>query len=178
MKIKKSLTAIICILGMVTLIAGVSHQVRATEGTVTATVTVQNVSLSIADGTVAYGVIPVNTTADTTGAPEDSQTVTNTGNVTQNFLIRGVNSTNWTLGATAGTDVYVHNFCIAGTDTAPNLCDATPTWIPLTTANQTLVSGIAPFETQLFDLQIHTPVDTTWFVKQHVDVTVVAVQAP
>lgn len=146
----------------------------ATEGAVTATVTVQEISITVSDGSVAYGTLAVNTSKDTTsGGLNDTQTATNNGNVTENFLIRGQNSVNWTLQAAAGVDQYVHQFCKTGTG-APDPCDATPTYTALTTVNQTLVNTVAASGTQKFDLKVTTPTSSSNFSQQNVNVTVVA----
>ncbi len=142
----------------------------AETGTVTATVTVQNVSLNVSDGEIEYGTLNLDGTEDTTtNGLSDSQTVTNDGNVTETFNIQGQNSSPWTLSATAGADDYVHEFCT--TD-----CDADPTWTALTTSDQELATGIAASGgTQVFDLKITMPSSSTSYDPQNVDVTVTAV---
>src|SRR3989344_3706482 len=141
----------------------------ADTGAVTATVTVQNISVSIFDGTVTYGTLSNNATADTTsGGLNDSQTATNDGNVTENFNIRGANSASWTLAGTNGSDIYRHRFCTSD-------CDGTPTWNALTTSYQTLATGVATSGNQVFDLEIQTPNPSTVYTQQSVDVTVHAV---
>ncbi len=106
----KNLIASICILSVVGMAVGVAVQ-GANEAGVAATVTVQNISVSVSDGTVVYGTLPVNTAKSTlAGELNDLQTATNNGNVTENFNIRGTDSGTWTLGATAGSNVYVHKF--------------------------------------------------------------------
>ena len=162
----KSLISTIAILGLVGMVVGVAVQ-AATEGSVTATVTVQSISLTVTDGTVAYGVLVVNTSTSTLGlTPVDTQTATNNGNVTENFNIRGTNSANWTLQAAAGNEQYVHKFSTNGG----------ASYTPLTLVNQTLATGKAPLGTQSFDLQITTPTATTFFTQQSVNVTVQAIQ--
>ncbi len=138
----------------------------ASEGTVAATVTVQNISVSVTDGTVAYGTLGTSASADTN--PADTQTATNNGNITENFNIRGQNSANWTLGATAGADTYVHKFCKLTCGTPPT------NYTALTTSNQTLATSVATSGTQTFDLEISTPTTSTNYTQQSVDVTVQA----
>lgn len=139
----------------------------ADNATVTATVTVQNISVSVSDGTVAYGTLGTNSTAGTNGS--DTQTVTNTGNVAEDFLIKGSNSASWTLNtANSTSDNYIHRFCIATCASAPTNFTA------LTTSNQTLSSSVAASGTQTFDLHITTPQTSTVFVQQSVDVTITA----
>jgi len=141
----------------------------ATEGTVTATVTAQNVAVTVTDGTIAYGTIAVSGTANTNAAGlNDSQTATNDGNVSSDLDIKsqdGTGGTTWTLAGTIGADTYVHDFCI--TD-----CDGSPTWVAMTTTYQTLASGIAALGTQLFDTRITVPSSSTDYVQKSVDVFV------
>lgn len=139
----------------------------ATTATVAATVTVQNISVTVSDGIVTYGTLAVNTSAGTNAA--DTQTATNNGNVAEDLNIRGQDSADWTLAATAGSDEYVHRFCTSSCSTAPT------NYTALTTSYQTLASGIAASGTQTFDLHITAPTASTVFTQQSVDVTVQAV---
>lgn len=141
-----------------------SVAMAATTATVTATVTVQNISVTVSTGTVAYGTLGSNATASSSAA----QTLTNNGNVSETFTIKGQNSANWTLAATAGADQYVHKFCTAA------CAVLTTNYTALTTSNQTLATGIAASGTQKFDLYINTPTSSTNFTSQSVDVIVTA----
>lgn len=138
----------------------------AQTASVTATVTVQNISVSVSDGIVSYGTLALNATTDTN--PADLQTATNDGNVTVDFNIKGADSAAWTLASTNGANQYVHSFCTAVCGTAP------ANYTPLTTNYQTLASGKAPAGTQTFDLYLLTPTTTSSYVQQSVDVTVQA----
>ena len=141
----------------------------AETGTVTATVTIQNISVSVSDGTITYGTLANNATSDTTASGiDDSQTATNNGNVTENFNIKGQNSGDWTLASTNGSNIYRHRWCTTN-------CDTTPTWTALTTSYQTLAAGVAVSGTSIFDLEIQTPNPSTVYTQQNVDVTVQAV---
>lgn len=141
----------------------------ADEAAVTATVTVQNVSVTVSDGTVTYGTLTTSSTANTNASGlNDSQTATNNGNVTSDLNIKGQNTAAWTLAGTIGADQYKHDFCITN-------CDASPTWVALTTNYQTLTTGVAASETQVFDLRINTPSSSTSFTQQSANVTVQAV---
>ncbi len=164
----KSLITYLSILGLVGMIITM-EALAADTATVTATVTVQNISVSVSDGEVSYGTLAVNTSQDTTsGNLNDSQTATNDGNVTENFNIKGQDSAAWTLASSAGADQYVHEFCTSN-------CDTSPTWTALTTDYQTLATGIEASGTQVFDLKITTPTSTSSYDEQSVDVTVQAV---
>jgi hypothetical protein len=138
----------------------------ATTGTITATVTVQNVSITVTDGTVAYGTLGLNSSLGTNAA--QTQTATNDGNVAEDFAIKGQDSAGWTLEAAVGANQYMNRFCIA-------TCASPPTnYTALTTDNQTLVANVSASGTQTFDLYITTPTSSTAFTSQSVDVTVTA----
>lgn len=159
----KSLIASIMILGLVGFVVGVMVQ-AADESGVTATVTVQNISVSVSDGDVDYGTIAAGASKDTVTL-SDSQTANNNGNVTETFNIRGQNTACvWTLAGASGDDQYVHEFSD----------DAFTTATALTTSNQTLASGVAAAGSQVFDLKITTPNPSSCFDQQSVNVTVQA----
>jgi hypothetical protein len=140
----------------------------ATSATINATVTVQNISVSVSDGTVTYGTLATSTTQDTTSSGlNDSQTATNNGNVGADLNIRGQNTTNWTLAGTVGEDQYKHEYCTSD-------CDSSPVWSALTTNNQTLSSGLAASGTSDFDLKLSTPTTSSSYTQQSVDVVVQA----
>ena len=171
----KALIATICILGMIGMIIGAAV-LAAETGPVAATVTVQNISLTVTDGAVAYGTIAVSTIKDTTsGGVNDTQVATNNGNVTEKFSIKGANTTNcvWTLAATADADQYFHKFCTTGTGTS-DPCDAGPTWSALTTNYAVLAASVVVDNTQKFDLQIGVPTSSTCYTEATANVTVQA----
>ncbi len=153
------------------ILSGVSYlaNVRATDtGTVTATVTVQNISLSVADGSVTYGVLGVGKSAATIASGlNDSQDAVNIGNTASNINIKGQNSTNWTLGGSPSAETYSEKFCVTN-------CDASPSWTALTTSYQTLKTNLAVGGTQNFDLILYSPSSTSNYTQQSVDVTVQA----
>ena len=138
---------------------------------VSATVTAQNISLSVSDGTISYGILAVSTTKATVNlAPVDTQTVTNDGNVTEQFNIKGTDSANWTLENAVGADQYVHKFCASSCGTPPT------NYTALSEASYTtLAASIAPLGTQSLDLEISTPSSSTVFTSQNVNVMVQAV---
>ena len=161
--INKKLDLVIGVLFVVALAFGVSAQ-GADTGTVSATLTVQNVSLTVSDGTVAYGTQSAGAMTSTllTG---DIQTVTNNGNITENFNIKGQDSANWTLASSSSTDQYTHQF---STTTGSS-------WTSLTTSYATLDTSKAAAATSTFDLRIYVPSASTNYTSQSVDVTVQAV---
>ncbi|MEK7572062.1 MAG: hypothetical protein AAB553_07360 [Patescibacteria group bacterium] len=168
-KLKKGFKQLVLaqtILSLVLLSVFVLPARAATTASVTATVTVQNISVAVSDGTVSYGTLALNTSGGTNGS--DTQTATNDGNVTVDFNVRGQNTAAWTLGATAGSNQYVHRFCVA-------TCGSAPTnYTALTTSYQTLASSKAASATQTFDLHITTPTSTSSYAQQSVDITVQA----
>lgn len=151
-----------------TLVGGVQ---AATTGTVTATVTAQNISLTISTGTVTYGTIALNSSKSTIAADlNNTQVVTNNGNVAEDFTIHGSNSASWTLDSVNTTqDHYIHQFC-------PATCSSPPTnFTALTLSDQALGAGnIAASGTQNFDLRITTPQTSSVTTQQTVTVTVTA----
>lgn len=141
----------------------------ATTGTVAATVTAQNVSVTVTSGTVAYGALAANTSKSTIATDlNNTQVASNSGNVPEDFVIAGTNSSSWTLGATAGVNTYVHQFCITSCTTPPTNFTA------LTTSNQTLANIVAAGATQNFDLRITTPTSSSVTIQQSVNVTITA----
>lgn len=144
----------------------------ASTANVTATVTAQNISVSVSDGTVAYSTMGTSATKSTAindgDALSDTQTVTNDGNVTETINIMGVD-TDWELGDTVGVDQYTHGFCITDCD------DGTPVFTPFNEDGYTQVTtGVAgdSVGTVALDLQIGTPTSTATYTQQSVTVTV------
>lgn len=165
---KYVLPASVLVLGLMWTMA-VPANSTSDSATVGATVTIQNVSVSVSDGAVSYGTQQTSTTIDTTtGGVDDSQTATNDGNVTEDFNIKGYDTASWVLASSAGSDQYFHNFCTSS-------CDDSPTWTATSTTYQTLVTGVASGDSQVFDLQLGTPTSTSDFTEQNTDITVQAV---
>ena len=147
-----------------------SGAAASTTASVTATVTVQNISVTVADGSITYGTMGQNATKSTIAADlNDSQTATNAGNVIEDFQLKGTNSANWTLSATASTDKYIHKFCTSS-------CGSPPTSFTQLSSQSftTLASSIATSSAQTFDLYINTPNPSSVFTQQSVNVTVQA----
>jgi hypothetical protein len=111
----------------------------ATTDTITVTVSMESiVSVSVSPDTWTIGSIGEGGTA----GPE-AVVATNNGNVTEDFAIRATNGANgWTLGATAGTDVFVV------TTNHP---------LTLTTSDQTCATNVSPLGTDSFNLNYAAP---------------------
>lgn len=82
----KSTIATIAILALVGLGVGVGASAAPTAD-VSATVTAELVSITSGDGTVAFGILPVDTNADTVTLGQ-TQSATNTGNVAVDLEVR------------------------------------------------------------------------------------------
>jgi len=167
----KSLIASITIVGLVGLVVGVGTQAVGTAD-VSATVTAQLVSVSVADGGITYGILPLDSTEDTTTSGlNDVQTATNNGNIAESLGIRSSDAvsdgTNWELAAARGTDEFTHEFSLndGSSWTAFDVDNAT---------YSTLNSNVAVNGTQTFDLRIGTPDNSTDSVEHTVTVTVQA----
>lgn len=128
---------------------------------VTATVTVQNISVAVSDGSITYGTLAVGTSKSTADIP-DMQIATNDGNVAEDINVKGSNSANWTLASTTGANQYTHKLSI-GTTSA------------LTTNYSTLITNLGVGITKQFNLILFTPSSSTNYTSQSVDVTVQAV---
>lgn len=168
---KKQLVRTIQALGIVVAFIAAAMTIYAADTqNINATVTVQNISVAVSDGSIAYGTLAVGSSNDTTTAGvNDSQTATNDGNISEDFNIRGFNiGGSWTLAGTAGVDQYVHSFCVTN-------CDVSPTWTPLTVSYQQLADAVAVSGNQTFDLKITVPTSTSTFTQQTAQVTVQAV---
>ena len=173
MKSKKLFLSIFIIFSLVfyNFLTGVVRATSLTD-TVTATVTAQNISVSVDNVSIAFGTISTSDTKDTTtGAKgvDDSSIATNDGNITEKFNIMAGASTNWTLGATAGSETYTMKSCVA-------TCDTSPTWtsVGIDPAYATLAASVAKDGTQEFDLQVGTPTSTASYGQQTITITVQA----
>jgi hypothetical protein len=133
---------------------------------------VQIISVTVSDGSIAYGLVNLNTSKSTVTL-SDSQTITNDGSGAQTFNIKGQNTAcPWTLSGSVGTDTYKHAFC-KNSDVS---CAAPPTnYTNLTTSYQTLYTGVGSGVSKGLDLNISVPSTTSCYTQQSVDVTVQAI---
>jgi hypothetical protein len=143
----------------------------AESANVSATVTITEISVSVSDGGVDYGIIGLSSTADTTATGvDDTQVITNGGNVPIDINILGTNTTSWSLSNTAiGADQFMHKYCTSS-------CDSGGTWTAISTGYTSMVSNIpdTTSNTQDFDLEISTPSSTTDYTQQTTTVTIQA----
>ncbi|MBT4850155.1 hypothetical protein HON36_04880 [Candidatus Parcubacteria bacterium] len=167
-----AITSLLVITGMM---VGVLAN-AATTAAVSATVTAQNISVTVSDAGIAYGVIAVGSSASTTVSGSglaDAQTATNNGNVNQAFNIIGVDSASWELGTSPASETYTHYFCNT------LACESAPTWTEFNEDSYTTLSSttVPANGTQIFDLRLEAPSATAVFTEQTVDITVQAVSA-
>lgn len=138
--------------------------------TVTASVTAQNVAVSLNQTTFDYGIIPTGQSSSTLALFSGAGiSATNDGNVNADFTIYGANTTDWTLGGTAGENIYVHSFC---DDTESDCSTPTTNYSALTISPATFELGVAPAASQAFQLNITTPSSTTFYTQQSAAVTI------
>ena len=154
---------------------GSSNTVGAGErGEVTLEWSATVISITVVDGVVAYGIVASGNTQDTTATGiNNTQNGMNTGNVAEDFEIRGNDSASWSLITTdpPGTNQYTHEYS----------SDGGTTWVFM--ENQAgvyrgLATSVAADTTQTFDLRIKPPSSTTDFAPQSVDVSVQATESP
>jgi hypothetical protein len=155
----------ITLLLWVALLIGVKS-LAASTGTVTATVTVSQLSVAVYDGSVTYGTLSSSAT-NSTGALSDTQRCTNDGNITEVFNIRGTTSSPslWTLAASVGDEQYRHSFSTTS-----------GTWTALTTSYLNLYSAVAVAATRPLNLEVQVPSSTVATASNNVNVTVQASQ--
>ncbi len=137
------------------------------------TPTAKVISVAVSDGIITYGTMSTGE-IKTTVTLVDTQTLTNDGNVTETFNIKGQNTAcPWTLMPTAGSEQYVHQFC----KTTDVSCSSPPTnYTELTTGYTTLYTGVTVSGTRQIDLRFIAPTATTCSGQQNVDVIIQATQ--
>lgn len=147
--------------------------VFAAEGTVTCTVSAAMVSVTVTDGDVAYGTLALEETKSTLDLT-DTQTVTNSGNVREDFTIKSSNATRdggttWDLvTATPGHNEFKHEF---STDSGSNW-----TAMPADNSFTGLMSDIDPEDSGPLDLRITMPGTTDDYLEHSIIVTVMAAE--
>jgi len=170
MKNMKSLIASIAIVGLVGLVVGVGTQADTTAD-VSATVTAELISVSVLDGSVAYGILPVNASEDTISLT-DTQVVTNDSNVPADLAVKSsdaVGGVNWNLVAATGSlDEFTHEY-------SSNDGGAWATFNVDNTTYAALATNVAVDGTQNLDLRIGTPSSVSdQDVQKTITVTVLA----
>ena len=123
------------------------------------------------DGIVAYGILGQNVQKSTIDLT-DTQTVKNDGNVPEDFSIKtsvATGGTGWTLGSSAGTNIFVHEF-------SSNGGGAWTKFITADTYSATLLAtNVAVNGTQNFDLRITSPTSSD-SVQKSITITILATE--
>lgn len=139
--------------------SGIAEQDTSTAAVVSVTITT--------DGTVAYGALGYGESSSTVSLA-DTQTAQNDGNVPVDLNIKTSAPEGWALGATAGNDIFTHEFSINGGSN----------WTKFTTADsyQSLITNLAANGTQDFDLRLTAPNPSTSSSQKTITITIQAVQ--
>lgn len=160
----KHIVATVLIIGAIVVFGGFMAR-AATTATVSATVSATNLAVSVADGSIAFGSVALNT-ATTTAGNSDTQVVTNDGSSAVLNVKSGnaTGGTTWTLGTSAGSDIFKLEVSTT-TGSAYMTLQATDTYL---TASSTFASLL----TQNLDFRFTTPTASTDFVQKSLTITV------
>jgi len=172
-KMKKRVLALVVVVALLGLL--LPAIVFADTEIVICTVSAYLVSLTVTDGDVAYGALTLGATANTTTADLDqTQTVYNSGTVTEDFTIMsgdayGTPEKTWDLVTTTpGYNEFKHEFSTTG--------GSSWTALPADNSYTTLAGPVAPAVTTILDLQITMPSTTDDYVEHGIAVTVMATE--
>jgi hypothetical protein len=166
----KNNTSLVVVIVFALMVAGITF--AADTGNVQVTVTAKSVSVTVTDGTVAFGSVDLGTSTSTVGGA-DTQVVANAGNITEDINIKCSDATggtvNWILSAATGSNQFAMEFSsTTGSD-----------WSQITASNTyfALISGMSSAVTNTLDLQLHMPSASDDSVEKTIEITVQAVQA-
>jgi len=159
--------ALLAIIGLLVVVG-----VNAATDSVTATVTAQNVAVSLSQSSFDYGTIDNNTASSTLLLWGGAGIVaTNDGNVNEDFDINGADTASWTLAGSVAENNYMHQFC---NDTDDDCASPPTNYTALTTSPATLKNTIAASGTCAFQLRLTTPNPSTVYTQQSASVTITA----
>lgn len=161
--------------------------VAQSEDTISATVTVQEIAVSVDPSSVDYETVAFEATKRSGTAASPYFTATNDGNVDIDLRVRGANATltpgpgSWTIQGSAvscpadGTDVFAHS-AIGATSGA----DDTPIFMTTSTSSSFLDTSLASTGTKDFNSEIFMPCSGSAGLGQtaSTSVTVVATASP
>lgn len=139
----------------------------ASESTVNATVTAQNVSVGVGPTGIAYGVVAVGIAK----TYPNTIVATNEGNVISDITIKGTDDSPWILDTANSTqDHYIHKVCSAAD------CSSPPTGYSAlnTSSGVSIKTSLGVGATQAFGLQLTTPQTSSVYTERSVDVIVMA----
>ncbi len=161
---------LLLILGAVVLVVGglAVPAFAAEEGVVTVTVTVAVVSIMVEPDAISYGLVGLDTEGLKPVEPSVDPRIQakNTGSSWVEFTIKGADTDNWTLGAVAAPETYVHYF---GRGPTGNM-----TYTALDTDWQNLDGYVSnsPGCASGFGLMMDTPTSSAFYGAQTTAVTV------
>lgn len=131
------------------------------EDTVTATVTVQNISVTVSPATVDYLTLTFEATKRSGTAVSPFFTATNNGNVNEDLNVRGANATftggSWTIQATAPTCPAQTNLFRHSIIGATSGADDTEIFMTTSTSGTDLATALASGNTKDFNSKIYMP---------------------
>ena len=154
---------IVMFVGVVVVAAVVSAD---TTGVVTATVTAQNIAITVSDNSVSFGTLGLNSSKTTNQlAPDDTQLAVNTGNVAAVFNILATSSPTWFI-TTDDTNNDSNEFKLKWAT------DGGTIYTGLTYGYGLLATGVTALSTVNVDLEVTTPVTTTDYTQQSSTVTI------
>ncbi|MBW2674427.1 MAG: hypothetical protein JRD89_13620 [Deltaproteobacteria bacterium] len=146
----------------------------ADTGTIGLNVTIKQVAVDVTPTTYAFGTLDLSTLANTSDVSPNYFTANNTGNVDEDFSIKGANMTDFAAG---GSNTWVLNETEIGADQYMmlNSTDGGVTWNAIGLDFKTFATNIAAGNNQTFDLQLATPSSTSSYLEHNTTVTVYAV---
>ena len=162
------------------------------EGTVSCTVSGKLISLTVTDGSIVFGILDLSTTKNsafydlTNNAngmtPAQTQTITNTGSVAEDFNMKtshAIGGTQWTLHATTpAADVFTYGYLVS--DTAYDGTAAIGAFTKWATADSYVAEAggdnVEASGTKKLELEIGMPTSTTDGVLKTITVTVQATE--
>lgn len=155
----KSLLTAICILTITGVVVG--NMVGASdEGTVTATVTIGDVSVTVDPVSFNYGTMPFNASKesfDVVGGGSNNIKAT-VGSVVTDLDIMATSTAAWTLASSVGANQYMHEFA---TSTDQTTQPAGYAALTNDYGDNVLVTAAAADSDTWFGLKIHTPTSGT-----------------
>lgn len=164
----------------------------ATEGTVGCTVSGKLIALTVTDGSIAFGTLDLGTTKNSALydasnnadglTPAQTQTITNTGTVAEDFNMKtsnAIGSTNWTLHATTpGSELFTYAYLVS--DTAYDGSVAIGAFTKWATADSYVADAggddVAASGVKYLELEIGMPTSTADYGEHTITVTVQAVE--